>query len=295
MNPSIQAIGARAYRALVRSDGVALPLPAFPRASYLDADGELIWIGVGVTVTHPRAVMLDRPWCADAGPQRFELRDTRPCRPSVPAWPREYAARVAAADTVYLDTRFAEVCRMMIDDVLGGAEPQGLGAALAGEALAFPLDLGVRHFERLALAYRANDPEGVGEAALPLLGFGPGLTPSGDDFVGASLFGRRLRDPARFVAPAGPWLATVEGLIAAARDAGHEISAALFADLARGESFASLHRLGLCIAACLDESAGSRADVATAARELVSIGRSSGWDMLAGFITGLTGQSFCLK
>ena len=58
------------------------------------------------------------------------------------------------------------------------------------------------------------------------------------------------------------------------------MSAALFADLAAGRSFAPLHDLANALATRNDELALG------AARTLVGIGHSSGWDMLFGFLIG---------
>jgi hypothetical protein len=58
----------------------------------------------------------------------------------------------------------------------------------------------------------------------------------------------------------------------------------LFRDLAAGQSFAPLHRLAAILAA-----EASQKQAIDAARALVAIGHSSGWDMLTGFIIGVTG------
>ena len=62
------------------------------------------------------------------------------------------------------------------------------------------------------------------------------------------------------------------------------LGAALFADLARGESFAPLHAIIDALAA--DDHTAALA----AARELVAIGHSSGWDMFTGLVIGITGS-----
>jgi hypothetical protein len=64
----------------------------------------------------------------------------------------------------------------------------------------------------------------------------------------------------------------------------NEISAALFADLVAGESFASLAALTRTLCAADHVAA------VAAARMLAPIGHSSGWDMLSGLVLGLTGS-----
>jgi primosomal protein N' len=55
----------------------------------------------------------------------------------------------------------------------------------------FPLARALPDVEALAIACAADDADAACRAALPLLGLGPGLTPSGDDLVGAAFFARR--------------------------------------------------------------------------------------------------------
>jgi hypothetical protein len=64
----------------------------------------------------------------------------------------------------------------------------------------------------------------------------------------------------------------------------HAVSAALFDDLARGESFEPLHDIVDALAA--DDQAAALA----AARALTAIGHSSGWDMFSGLVIGIAGM-----
>jgi hypothetical protein len=129
--------------------------------------------------------------------------------------------------------------------------------------------------QALAAAYRSDDAEAVDHASRPLLGLGGGLTPSGDDLVGAALFGRLL-----VAEDATGWRAAGARLVAEAQEASHAISAALLADLVAGASFAPLHALADALAAGDDVAARA------AALTLVALGHSSGWDMLAGLLIG---------
>ena len=152
----------------------------------------------------------------------------------------------------------------------------GFGALLVRQTPQFPLDRATALVRTLDKAFDADDPGAVLAAALPLLGLGAGLTPSGDDLVGGALFGRRL------VSSVDPrWASVGRKLAKEIRHRSHAVSAALFADLAAGRSFAPLHELADALVASDDEAA------VRAARSLVGIGHSSGWDMLAGFLTGV--------
>lgn len=80
------------------------------------------------------------------------------------------------------------------------------------------------------------------------------------------------------------WRAIGAGLATDARAASHAISAALLADHVAGETFESLHALA-------DALVGDDGTAALeAARTLVALGHSSGWDMLTGLAIGVTGE-----
>jgi hypothetical protein len=172
----------------------------------------------------------------------------------------------------------ADACRRLIAEVGCLGEPRGFGALLVGATPRFPLDLAAPRVRTLATAYAADDAQAVYEASRALLGLGTGLTPSGDDLAGAALFGRMLVDRG------GAWRAIGARLASDARGASHAISAALLADLVAGETFEALHALADALAA------GDGATALAAARTLVALGHSSGWDMLTGFAVGVSGE-----
>ena len=114
-----------------------------------------------------------------------------------------------------------------------------------------------------------------------LVGLGVGLTPSGDDFLGGLFFAARSLHqayPEDF-----PWAEdAVSELLDWAKTRTHPISHAIFSDLALGHGPEPLHDLigGLLDGRDLDP-------VMEAALRLTAIGHSSGWDMLAGAVTGM--------
>lgn len=258
---AVLAIGAKARAALAASGGVARPLVAFPDAPYFDAAGEIVWVGSRLPAMHPRAVVTAVPVQRGAA-ARFGALPSEGWSPALPAGGR---AAVAA-------------CRRLSANVARLGEPRGFGWLAAGGLPPFPLDLAVGRVRALEAAYGSDDTDAVARASGALLGLGGGLTPSGDDLVGGALFGRLLvvDDPPR-------WRALGERLAAEARRASHAISAALLADLAGGASFAPLHALADALAAGDDDAA------VVAARSLVALGHSSGWDMLAGVLIGAGG------
>jgi hypothetical protein len=259
-------VGETARAALARSGGVALPLAGFAGSPYFAAGREVIWVGKRLSALHPRAVIVS------STPPRgmalsFAALPAQAWSPRLPVLEDDVAGRMIDA---------AAVLRRAL---LGSCAPRGFGALLAGQVPGFPLDLALPRVEALAEAYRCHDPGSVFTASIPLLGLGTGLTPSGDDLAGAALFARR------FLSPRDPgWEDVAERLSREAAVRSHAISAALFADLAHGRSFAPLHEVAGALAVGRHDSALS------AAHALVAIGHSSGWDMLAGFIIGLTGR-----
>jgi len=257
--PNIVAVGARAAAALAHSGGALRLIPGFTETPYRYAGEDIVWVGMRGEA-HPRAVFVDVP--AQQMRLAWDSRNPAPADPH----PRGKMDRAATSQ------RFSELARRCRE--LG--EPRGLGCLLIGALPPFPLDHRVDAANALAGAAGTDDAETFTQASLRLLGVGGGLTPSGDDFVGAALFTLHHLgdDDAR-------WRDTAAALTAAARTRTHAISAALFADLAAGESFAPLHDLiGAADAEAMLEPA----------RRLTAIGHSSGWDMLGGMIAAATGK-----
>jgi hypothetical protein len=260
---AVVSIGEGARAALAASGGLARPLAAFPDAPYFDAGGEIIWVGARLPARHPRAVLTAAPVERGAVASFGSL----PAEGWRRALPRDADPRTVTASV-----------RRLLGAVHALGEPRGFGALLVGRTPTFPLDLAVGRVHALAAAYHEGDPEAAHRASRALLGFGTGLTPSGDDLSGAALFGRML------VSSDEGWRDVGGRLAEEARTASHVISAALFADLVAGSSFESLHALADALAAADDAGA------LEAAATLAALGHSSGWDMLAGLAVGVTGR-----
>lgn len=266
----VKDIGFKAYAALCRCSGIAHPIAGLANSGYWRAEGEIVWIGSRTGAMHPRAVLVDTWRAPDVGPVHIELAECLP-------WsPRPLPVGAMAMD------HFRAQCLTLQENVAELGTPAGFGMLLDGRSPVPPLDLRVPHVLMVADAYRRDDPQAAYEASLALLGVGPGLTPSGDDFTGGALFAKRLL--ARNCPSAETWRSVATRLTAAVEVRSHSLSAALFTDMAEGHSFAALHRL----AEVLAEDAPAR-EIIAAARSLVTIGHSSGWDMLAGFIAGVDG------
>lgn len=293
----VRRAGMLAHAALVRSGGFTYAVPGFEVTPFRLAGDEIIWVGSDGP-EHPRTVLIDAVTAYDvlavSGGTLISYCDTVEtlggCAFSLSD------ARTAASRAILL--------------LMHLSIPRGFAGLLNGQNLPFPLSHRADSAQALALACAADDSETVVHHAQRLLGVGSGLTPSGDDFVGGALFALRLihvrnavpdvnaaadavpdvtgntsdraeQDEAR----AARWLHAATHIVSHAAMRTHVISAALLADLARGQSYAALHDFAAAI---------TRADAEAAfihAAALTSIGASSGWDMLAGFIAALCGST----
>ena len=259
-----EAIGWRAHAALTASDGVAKVIAPLSRSFYAEAAGELIWVGTPDTLLHPRAVLATGARAPEAGAAVYVTPDR------VVPW-RAFRPRMTSG--------IAMSCARTLRAVLTTlGPPRGLARLLCDADGDDAVLMRARpHVCEMVSARARDDAAGFAEAARPLLGLGEGLTPSGDDLVGGALFAGSLSgstDPA--------WDAAIARLVADARMRTHPISARLLADLAAGEAWAPLHDLASALI-CADMNAAHRS-----ARELTTLGDSSGWSLLAGVIVGLS-------
>jgi len=228
----------------VSTDTLALArVPGFESTHYALLDGRIVWTGQTAHSDHPRN--LANPW--QAPPAHYQTAALR--NGAALAW-----------------------------QVLQTQTRPGLLAWLGGEALPFPLSLAEQRLNDLARALHSQNLAAFEAACLRLLGWGVGLTPSGDDLIGAVFFTLRH-------APIAHWHAAMPALRTrisrAAQSASNPISAALLDDLLQGSSYRALHEL--FDAMHLQQMPA----IEDAVRALLRIGASSGGDMLAGVLLTL--------
>lgn len=123
-----------------------------------------------------------------------------------------------------------------------------------------------------------HQPSRILQNANVLIGLGSGLTPSGDDFLGSLLFCMKtLQEPY-------PELNLLESppTLEPYRERTHPISFILMQDMVNGHTIAPLHQLVNGIL-----TGKSSENVGESITELMRVGHSTGWDMLAGLLTGL--------
>jgi uncharacterized protein DUF2877 len=149
----------------------------------------------------------------------------------------------------------------------GRLPAEGLACLVLGEhnAVAMHAQPALESLERWLVGHSLDN-----EAEI-LIGLGPGLTPSGDDYLGGMLLA--LRACARAVQAESLWR-WLEPRLEARTSA---ISAAHLAAAAQGEGHEALHRALACLFA-------DPADWAGALAALDRVGHCSGWDGLAGAV-----------
>ena len=129
----------------------------------------------------------------------------------------------------------------------------------------------------LKAAAREGDSMAALEAARPLLGLGPGLTPSGDDFLVGFLAGLRslpgrTTKRERFLCQFGNELGKLAAIVT------NEVAGTFVAHAGRGHFTESIVSLGRALA--------HGTGLTFAAQTLLSFGASSGADTLVGIIAG---------
>jgi len=149
-------------------------------------------------------------------------------------------------------------------------------------SVASPLiNAGVEQIERLIPICRYGNLEAVLQLAEQLIGLGPGLTPSGDDFTGGLIF-MSLQLIAAYPEERLWEGGNIPGLLARSALTTSKLSHALLTDLAEGQSHASLHDLADALVSDVEGF-----DAANHVRQITRIGHTSGWDMLTGVLAGL--------
>jgi hypothetical protein len=182
------------------------------------------------------------------------------------------------------------------DRLLAHHKPSGLGDLIV--AILQPRDhhlgaseinkLGVLHqkawsiIDGMIAATAVNDTDRTINQAKSLIGLGEGLTPSGDDFLGGFFFSMKLIDqyfqkavslPTRFYSD----------FIHQSKPLTNLISHTILKDHAGGHSVEPLHQFANGL--LLGESVSQ---LTPYLERLISLGHSTGWDLLAGFLAGMT-------
>ncbi len=118
--------------------------------------------------------------------------------------------------------------------------------------------------------------------ATELVGLGPGLTPSGDDFLGGFLFAKQLLcSTYNNLSKCHAW--NFSGFLVENKARTNPISYQLLNDHAAGYAMDPLHSFANSL--LLGQPVEKNLQFAS---KLVTVGHSTGWDLLTGFLTGMS-------
>jgi len=294
---SARKVGSKARDLLALPEFVGKVLAVVSDTIYLSArDGEVFWICPERFPLHRRCILVLLPPKVVSGEECFwqfphltfsggpfiDLSTAREWNPyGSEAW-----------RSVSLTELWACFRRLLgVLDLLEVQEGMGraifLSRALAEDSAlpAFPPTSVMGRVQDLALdlahACLDQDLRFVTHMGKEMIGLGPGLTPSGDDFLGGLFFAALSLHQ---VYPEDIFWDedAVIDLLDWAKTRTHPISHTVFSDLALGHGPEPLHDLvgGLLQGRCFNP-------ILEAALRVAAIGHSSGWDMLAGAVTGM--------
>lgn len=258
-----QTIGIPAWERLRRAPGEARVLGRFQRVVDLQLGDDLVALATPDVGCGPFHLVVDALPVTPL-PDRVALRvlpgvvQVGPWRIALPAELSLWNPRPAWEQLALVPARLAT-----LRNVVGAATRAGSGSSLA------------LHIENLCglAALREVSPTSptLDAAVAALAGWGPGLTPSGDDF----LAGLMLALWAQQGEAARPLCARI---VAAAAPRTTRLSGAFLRAAAEGLADQRWHTLLHALAGACD------AAVATAAQAVLAFGASSGLDMLTGFL-----------
>jgi len=303
MKYSINFVGDTAVRVFETSGPRHIVMAAGSKAAYLRSDsGDIVGVGSADVQPHTRFILGDIPLAEFFVGMQAQLIDhqlvfengvrldlsnaynghKKSCRRSPILYLHQLACQVNATLKVAISNLepvgLGKFLPLLLSDFEGMNDlilPQNSDSFLIAAAL--------EPVQKVMVACRKGKLSLAISEAKGLLGLGPGLTPSGDDFVGGLLFGiRHLSDayPSNFCWDG----AGAKNLIDRSATETNLISHAFLKDFACGQGPASLHNLmdGLLLGAELSEAKLHLLRVA-------EIGHSSGIDMLTGLLTSMTG------
>jgi hypothetical protein len=247
----------------------------FRRAvNLVNAEGRLVTLSARTDDDAPDTIVIDvealAGSCAPGDPAaseddalevgahlRVDFAGTRPWKAATPRWP---------ADASTLHLRLAAV-----RDRLRAIEATRTSVLAHTTAT-----LMARRTAALHVALRADDADAARAQALALVGLGPGLTPSGDDFLVGFFAALHVAD-----APGARWRTLGEDVVARAAARTNAISFAALRAAAEGRVRSTISTL---LSATLS---GSPASTGAALDAVLAIGSTSGADLAGGVIAGL--------
>jgi hypothetical protein len=296
----IRRIGAVAFDLLSTGSGGTV-LASFSRAVYLLCEhDQLVWIAPETSPMHRRCLQVSSPLLRMGVGTGFHIREGRLVTENgqsldfgrSPVW----EPPVLPLGELVLLSRLVGLVQRAYRRLIAGQAPYGWGVLIpailqtvSGQAVPKVADNGVVLSRNVWPAVKA-----ILEACLPhdfglilphatrLVGLGTGLTPSGDDFLGGLFFASTLL---RSVYPEIPDLQTwnYADFILGCKSQTNLISFTLLKDLSEGHALEPMHLFAnsLLEGQPVDQSQSF-------AGALAGVGHSTGWDVLTGFLVGMS-------
>jgi hypothetical protein len=269
-------------------------LAAFSRAIYLQSEsGELFWITALDEPMHRRCAQASSPiprLSTGAGFQvQRQILIIDPCYSidmgTAIVWHEPHHDGMVEPDFLYsrvrtffatLDYSLARGFGRFIPFIL--ALPQDAPSDLLPEPTDSVLLYARPFVMNMARACLEHQAASISKNTAPLIGLGTGLTPSGDDFLGGVYFALKMLQSNYPDMVSREYLPDLEPY----RSRTHLISFTLLNDLVNGHAVAPFHHLihGLV-------SGKPAESIYPFVSQLTRIGHSTGWDLLAGLLTGL--------
>lgn len=250
------------------------------------SDDGFLMIGDGTISPHPHAITwngrLPRP-PRGAGVLLEHHRISIAGEPELPLDGLEEYVPLSAARAAAARVRIREALAAAVREIRSLPPRAGFHFLLAPDQVEpdlppLALHLALEQSVRVKAALRARCIEALEDACELLAGLGPGLTPSGDDYVAGLLAALRFQG-ATFGCPFAT--DTLDRIAAAVERRTSEYSGFLVRCAAQGHLSAAVSRwLDAVLSAHLGE-------VAAATREVAKVGHSSGIDALAGMVHAL--------
>ena len=257
-------------------------------AAYVETGDEILWLVQEHLPMHARAIRGSFDLSALRAGMSFGRDDIDLASASVWQPITILHGQVAQREIIIARARqlVAEIQSLDCGDSLGRVIPLTGAIADGNDAMEIEssiptIKIALGPIRDIAHACRDRNIARALEAGRALVGLGPGLTPSGDDFLGGLLF------MAHHLHATFPGLiqleqAQIADLLEWARPRTNPISHTILFDHAQGQSVEPLHDL---VAALLQGK--EQSETTRCARQLARIGSTSGCDMLAGALTGL--------
>ncbi len=266
----------------------------------LSQQGELTWIAPETSLMHRRCMRVSSPLPRLEAGTSFRIRNRLLISGRGVAlefgYPPVWRPPILMKDATILASALVPLVRSVFRRLVAPESPSGWGVMIpavlqvaeghpgngvTGDGI-FQPGMAWPAVKGIVQACLAHDFPQIEEHAAGLVGLGAGLTPSGDDFLGGLFFAISvLRSAFPEIKNLQSW--NLREFIRRSHSQTHVISYALLEDHAEGHGLEPLHGFANAVLS------GQPVDQCLPlARMLAGVGHSTGWDVLTGFLTGMS-------